>query len=67
MADAEGLGYIRILGRDTWAKAFLRLDTDNNAYLDFVDFPPGKSIRRRIGLRERRGPTSPAKPPRAAI
>lgn len=51
VADGEGLGYIRLLGRDAGAKAFLRLDADNQAYLDFVDFQPGRSTRRRIGLR----------------
>jgi hypothetical protein len=63
VADDEGLGYIRLLGRDTWAKAFLRLDADNQAYLDFVDFPPGKSLRRRFGLRGETWSEEPRKSP----
>lgn len=63
VADGEGLGYIRLLGRDTRAKAFLRLDADNQAYLDFVDFPPGKSMRRRFGLQGEVWSEAPRKSP----
>jgi hypothetical protein len=63
VADGEGFGYIRLLGRDTWAKAFLRLDADNQAYLDFVDLPPGKSLRRRFGLRGETWSEEPRKSP----
>lgn len=51
VADQRGGAYIRLLDRTTRAKAFLRLDTDNEAYLEFLDWHENKIVSRRIGAR----------------
>ena len=55
-ADAQGGGFVRLLGRDTWTKAIPHLDAaegsrDNMAYLDFIDVPPGRFVRRRLSVK----------------
>ena len=50
VADADGGGYLRLLGKDTWTKALLRLDDDGRAYLDFLEFPAGQIRQRRLGI-----------------
>jgi hypothetical protein len=49
-AEADGGGYIRFLNRKTFVPGILQLGDDDRLYLDFLDFQPGKVIRRRIGF-----------------
>ena len=50
VADDDGSGYIRFLNRKTFVPGILQLGADDRLYLDFLDFQPGKTIRRRIGF-----------------
>lgn len=51
IADPEGGANIRFLNRKTRPAGYLSLDRDDMFYIDFLDFPEGKMIQRRIGLR----------------
>lgn len=51
IADPEGGANIRFLNRKTRPAGYLSLDRDDMFYVDFLDFPEGKMIQRRIGLR----------------
>ena len=51
VADERGGAHIRFLDRTTRAKAFLRLNADNEAYLDLLDWHSDTIVVRRIGAR----------------
>lgn len=51
VADAVGGAYIRFLNRKTFVPARLILDDKDQFYLEFLDFPEGKTISRRISFR----------------
>jgi len=50
VADANGGAYIRFLNRKTFVPGRLVLDNNDEFYLEFLDFPPGKTVSRRIGF-----------------
>jgi hypothetical protein len=50
VADERGGALIRMLDRKTWVRARLRLDDENRVALEFLDFPPGEAITRRITI-----------------
>jgi hypothetical protein len=49
-AFGNGGAEIRMLDRATWVRARLALDSENRVALDFLDFPPGKSLQRRLSI-----------------
>ena len=51
VADAAGGAYIRFLNRKTFVPGRLILDNKDQFYLEFLDFPDGKTVSRRIGFR----------------
>ncbi|MFN2564476.1 MAG: hypothetical protein ABR499_05625 [Gemmatimonadaceae bacterium] len=51
VADEQGGARIRFLDRHTRAKALLRLGTDDQVYLELLDWQPGKIVSRRMGFR----------------
>lgn len=51
VADASGGAYIRFLNRKTLVSGRLILDEKDRFYLEFLDFPEGKSISRRVSFR----------------
>ena len=51
VADPKGGAYIRFLNRKTQASGFLRLDDEDQFYLEFVDFREGKVVGRRISFK----------------
>jgi len=51
VADAAGGAYIRFLNRKTFVPGRLVLDDKDEFYLEFLDFPAGKTISRRIGFK----------------
>jgi len=50
VADASGGAYIRFLNRKTFVPGRLVVDAADQFYLEFLDFPEGKTVRRRIGF-----------------
>ena len=50
VADETGGAYIRFLDRRTAVVGRLVVDTDNRFWLEFLDFPAGEVVRRRIGF-----------------
>ena len=48
VADATGGAYIRFVNRKTFVPGRLILDDKDQFYLEFLDFPDGKTISRRI-------------------
>jgi hypothetical protein len=48
VADATGGAYIRFLNRKTFVPGRLILDDNDQFYLEFLDFPEGRTISRRI-------------------
>jgi hypothetical protein len=50
-ADPKGGAYIRFLNRKTQASGFLRLDDEDQFYLEFVDFRGGKVLGRRVSFK----------------
>ena len=50
IADERGSSQIRFLDRDTWVKARLYLADDNRILLEFLDFPPGEVVSKRISI-----------------
>jgi hypothetical protein len=50
VADETGGAYIRFLDRRTAVVGRLILDEDNRFWLEFLDFPDGQVVRRRIGF-----------------
>jgi hypothetical protein len=51
VADASGGAYLRFLNRKTAVPGRLVLDAADQFYLEFLDFPDGKVISRRIGFK----------------
>lgn len=51
VADATGGAYIRFLNRKTFVPGRLILDDKDEFYLEFLDFPEGKTISRRISFK----------------
>jgi len=51
VADAAGGAYIRFLNRKTFVPGRLVLDDQDQFYLEFLDFPDGKTVSRRIGFK----------------
>ena len=51
VADASGGAYIRFVNRKTFVPGRLILDDKDQFYLEFLDFPDGKTISRRIGFK----------------
>jgi hypothetical protein len=49
-AFGDGGAEIRMLDRATWVRARLALDSENRVALDFLEFPPGKSLQRRLSI-----------------
>lgn len=50
-ADAAGGAYVRFLNRKTFVVSRLVVDATDQFYLEFLDFPEGKVISRRIGFK----------------
>jgi hypothetical protein len=50
VADERGGAFIRMLDRKTGVRARLHLDDENRVALEFLDFPPGEVITRRITI-----------------
>jgi hypothetical protein len=50
-ADATGGAYIRFLNRKTFVPGRLVLDGRDQFYLEFLDFPEGKVIQRRLSFK----------------
>jgi hypothetical protein len=50
VADASGGAYIRFLNRKTFVPGRLVLDGADQFYLEFLDFPEGKTVSRRIAF-----------------
>lgn len=50
VADANGGAYIRFLNRKTFVPGRLILDDKDQFYLEFLDFPEGKTVSRRISF-----------------
>ena len=50
VADASGGAYIRFLNRKTFVPGRLVVDAADQFYLEFLDFPEGKTVSRRIGF-----------------
>ena len=50
VADAKGGAYIRFVNRKTFVPGRLILDEKDRFYLEFLDFPDGKTISRRISV-----------------
>ena len=51
VADAKGGAYLRFLNRKTGVVGRLILDAADQFYLEFLDFPDGKVLSRRIGFK----------------
>jgi hypothetical protein len=51
VADASGGAYLRFLNRKTAVPGRLVLDAADQFYLEFLDFPDGKVVSRRIGFK----------------
>jgi len=51
VADENGGAYIRFVNRKTYVPGRLILDKDDQFYLEFLDFPKGKTISRRISFK----------------
>jgi hypothetical protein len=51
VADASGGAYIRFVNRKTFVPGRLILDDKDQFYLEFLDFPDGRTISRRIGFK----------------
>jgi hypothetical protein len=51
VADASGGAYIRFVNRKTFVPGRLVLDDRDQFYLEFLDFPDGKTVGRRIGFK----------------
>jgi hypothetical protein len=51
VADEQGGASVRFLDRRTLVAGFLRLDTDNQLWLEFLDVQPTEVITRRIGFK----------------
>ena len=51
VADASGGAYIRFVNRKTFVPGRLILDDKDQFYLEFLDFPDGKTVSRRIGFK----------------
>ena len=49
-ADATGGAYIRFLNRKTFVPGRLVVDGSDQFYLEFLDFPEGKVVSRRLGF-----------------
>jgi hypothetical protein len=50
VADAAGGAYIRFLNRKTLVPGRLILDDQDRFYLEFLDFPDGKAVSRRLSF-----------------
>ena len=51
VTDANGGAYLRFLNRKTGVVGRLILDNNDEFYLEFLDFPQGKVLARRIGFK----------------
>ena len=51
VADENGGSYVRFLNRKTGVVGRLILDASDQFYLEFLDFPDGKVLSRRIGFK----------------
>ena len=51
VADDNGGAYLRFLNRKTGVVGRLILDAEDQFYLEFLDFPVGKVLSRRIGFK----------------
>ena len=51
VADATGGAYIRFVNRKTFVPGRLVLDDKDEFYLEFLDFPEGKTVSRRISFK----------------
>ena len=51
VADENGGSYLRFLNRKTGVVGRLTLDAEDQFYLEFLDFPQGKVVSRRIGFK----------------
>jgi hypothetical protein len=51
VADEQGGASVRFLDRRTLVAGYLRLDTDNQMWLEFLDVQPTEVITRRIGFK----------------
>ena len=49
-ATSDGSAEVRMLDRHTWVRARLALARDNHVALDFLDFPPGQRLQRRLDI-----------------
>lgn len=63
VADASGGAYIRFLNRKTFVPGRLVLDDADQFYLEFLDFPDGKAVSRRVSFKgeEKTGPVTPGR------
>lgn len=51
VADETGGAYIRFVNGKTFVPGRLILDKDDQFYLEFLDFPAGKTISRRVSFK----------------